>query len=31
MNFYVMSKDAAVAQWIDNNFEITDADLMPLY
>ncbi len=31
MNFYIMSKDVAVAKWLDNNLEIINADLLPLY
>ena len=31
MNFYIMSKNVAVAKWLDNNLEIINADLLPLY
>ncbi len=31
MNFYIMSKDAAVAKWRDNNLEIINENLLPLY
>ena len=31
MNFYIMSKDVAVAKWHDNNLEIINEDLLPLY
>lgn len=31
MNFYIMSKDTAVAKWQDNNLEVLNQDLLPLY
>ena len=31
MNFYIMSKDTAVAKWQDNKFEVLNQDLLPLY
>ena len=31
MNFYIMSKDVAVAKWQDNNLEVINENLLPLY
>ena len=31
MNFYIMSKDVAVAKWLDNNLEVINENLLPLY
>lgn len=31
MNFYIMSKDIAVAEWQDNNLEVINENLIPLY
>lgn len=31
MNFYIMSKDVAVAKWFNNNLEVINEDLLPLY
>ena len=31
MNFYIMAKDTAVAKWQDNNLEVLNQDLLPLY
>ncbi|MBE7015399.1 MAG: hypothetical protein E7417_01080 [Ruminococcaceae bacterium] len=31
MNFYIMSKDIKVAKWQNNNFEIINEKLLPLY
>lgn len=31
MNFYIMSKDVAVAKWQENEFEVINEDLLPLY
>lgn len=31
MNFYVMSKDTAIAKWQDNNLEVINDNLLPLY
>lgn len=31
MDFYIMSKDIAVAKWQDNNFEVINENLLPLY
>ena len=31
MNFYIMSKGIEVAKWQDNNLEIINEDLLPLY
>ena len=31
MNFYIMSKDVAIAKWLDNNLEVINEDLLPLY
>ena len=31
MDFYIMSKDIVLAKWQDNNLEIINEDLLPLY
>ena len=31
MNFYIMSKDVAVAKWQDNNLEVINEKMLPLY
>lgn len=31
MDFYILSKDTAVAKWQDNNLEVLNKDLLPLY
>lgn len=31
MDFYIMSKDVAVAKWHDNNLEVMNEKLLPLY
>ena len=31
MNFYIMSKDVVVAKWQDNNLEIINEKMLPLY
>ena len=31
MNFYIMSKDIVVAKWQDNNLEVINENLIPLY
>ena len=31
MDFYIMSKDISVAKWQDDNLEILNENLLPLY
>ena len=31
MNFYIMSKNVAVAKWFNDNFEMINENLIPLY